>query len=539
MRENISSGEARIRKTICRTFIYLFAVIVAAAAFYPFFVMIISSTHDNYNIVAKINVLPGSHFNENFARLTQNIDLAKGIGNSLFLALTVTVVQNYFIMMAAYAFSKFDFKGKHLLFSVVMVAMMLPGQLGIIGFYKEIQAMHLLNNYLALIIPTISNCFAVFFYKQFIDGALPNELIEAAVMDGCGELKIFHRIVLPLVVPALVTQGVPDVFDLEENYMYEFLDSDIIADLSYMNFEELTKDYFDFQIASMKDSDGRFKTLSFQSSPVCFWYLRDAAEEWLGTSDPAEISAMLGDWETVIAKGEEIYEKSNSEVSLWPNITEMVKVDAFSFDPLVKDGKLVISDDWMGLLDNMRTMYESKANAELGSWGSDWAAAWNDGKLIFRVMPSWDFFTDWEKNAGNVGVATPFRASYEGATGICVYDKTDKKDLAAKFLAYVASYDFQKINADSYNQVPASKAVCDALAESSSSEDFGGQNLMATYSEICNKVVGITPDKYTRSVQNLFQKWATDGIKAGKDNAGVIEDFKKALHDQYPEVVID
>ncbi|MDE6919403.1 MAG: hypothetical protein K2P89_05830, partial [Lachnospiraceae bacterium] len=72
-----------------------------------------------------------------------------------------------------------------------------------------------------------------------------------------------------------------------------------------------------------------------------------------------------------------------------------------------------------------------------------------------------------------------------------------------------------------------------------SSEDFGGQNLMATYSEICNKVVGITPDKYTRSVQNLFQKWATDGIKAGKDNAGVIEDFKKALHDQYPEVVID
>lgn len=208
MRENISSGEARIRKTICRTFIYLFAVIVAAAAFYPFFVMIISSTHDNYNIVAKINVLPGSHFNENFARLTQNIDLAKGIGNSLFLALTVTVVQNYFTMMAAYAFSKFDFRGKHFLFSVVMVAMMLPGQLGIIGFYKEIQAMHLLNNYLALIIPTISNCFAVFFYKQFIDGALPNELIEAAVMDGCGELKIFHRIVLPLVVPALVTQGV-------------------------------------------------------------------------------------------------------------------------------------------------------------------------------------------------------------------------------------------------------------------------------------------------------------------------------------------
>ncbi len=198
----------KMKRTLCHAVIYLFAFSVAAVAFYPFFVMIISSTHDNYNIVAKINVLPGNKFKENFERLTQNIDLTRGILNSLMLAVIVTVVQNYFTMMAAYAFSKFEFKGKKFLFSVVLVAMMLPGQLGIIGFYKEIQAMKLLNNYFTLIVPTISNCFAVFFYKQFIDGALPNELIEAAVMDGCTELKIFHRITIPLVIPALVTQGV-------------------------------------------------------------------------------------------------------------------------------------------------------------------------------------------------------------------------------------------------------------------------------------------------------------------------------------------
>lgn len=207
-RDGITSKEAKIKKIICRTFAYLLAFGIAAVAFYPFFVMVISATHDNYNIVAKINVLPGHFLKQNFERLTQNIDLAKGIMNSLFLAVAVTVIQNYFTMMAAYAFSKFEFKGKNFLFSVVMVAMMLPGQLGIIGFYKEIQAMNLLNNYLTLIIPTIANCFAVFFYKQFVDGALPNELIEAAVMDGCGELKIFHKIVIPLGVPALVTQGV-------------------------------------------------------------------------------------------------------------------------------------------------------------------------------------------------------------------------------------------------------------------------------------------------------------------------------------------
>lgn len=199
--------------------VYLFAFLVAIVAFYPFFVMIISATHDNYNIVARINVLPGNHLKENFERLTQNIDLYRGILNSLFLAVAVTVIQNYFTMMAAYAFSKFNFKGKNFLFSVVLVAMMLPGQLGIIGFYKEIQALKLLNSYFTLIVPTISNCFAVFFYKQYIDGALPNELIEAAIMDGCGEMTIYHKLVLPLVIPALVTQGIMTFIGTWNSYL--------------------------------------------------------------------------------------------------------------------------------------------------------------------------------------------------------------------------------------------------------------------------------------------------------------------------------
>ena len=198
---------SKMKKYAARTVVYLFAIAVAVTAFYPFFVMIISATHDNYNIVAKINVLPGNQLAVNYARLTQNIELYRGIFNSVILAVAVTAVQNYFTAMAAYAFSKFEFKGRNVLFGVVMVAMMLPGQLGIIGFYKEIQALNLLNSYFTLIVPTIANCFAVFFYKQYLDGGLPNELLEA-VVDGCGELKIFHRIVIPLMVPALVTQGV-------------------------------------------------------------------------------------------------------------------------------------------------------------------------------------------------------------------------------------------------------------------------------------------------------------------------------------------
>lgn len=211
--------KARIKRNVSHGLIYFLTIAVALTAFYPFFVMIISATHDNYNIVARVNLLPGNRLAENYARLTQNIDLYRGIFNSAFLAIAVTVVQNYFVVMAAYAFAKFNFKGKNILFSIVMVAMMLPGQLGIIGFYKEIQAMNLLNSYFTLIVPTIANCFAVFFYKQYIDGALPNELIEAAIVDGCKEINIYHKIVLPLMVPALVTQGVMTFIGTWNSYL--------------------------------------------------------------------------------------------------------------------------------------------------------------------------------------------------------------------------------------------------------------------------------------------------------------------------------
>ena len=332
---------------------------------------------------------------------------------------------------------------------------------------------------------------------------------------------------------------VPDVFDLEENYMYEFLDSDLIADLSYINVEDLVADYYEFQKAQMKDSNGNYKAMIFQSSPVAVWYLRDACEEWLGTSDPDEIAAMLSDWDAIIAKGEEIYEASGGTVHLWPNIAEMVKVEAFSFEPLVRDGVLNISDDWMNMIESMRTMYASTANAELGSWSSEWAAAWNEGTLLLRIMPSWDYFTDWDANAGNVGVAVPFKASYEGATGTCVYNNSENKEAAGVFLTYLASSEFQTVNMESYNQVPASKTVTDTLAEGFAAEDFGGQNTLATYSQICDKIEGITPDKYTRASQNLFQNAATNGIKEGKDNDAIIEDFKSELHDQYPEIVME
>lgn len=334
-------------------------------------------------------------------------------------------------------------------------------------------------------------------------------------------------------------QDVPDAFDLEDAYMYEFMDSDLLADLSYINIEEIMKDSFSFQNESMKDSNGVYKALLFQSSPVGMWYLRDVAEKYLGTSDAKEISAMITDWDTMLEVAKDVYEKSNGEVYLWPNMGEIVKVDAFSNPELVQDGKLVIADEWMTTLADLRKVHESEYNAKLDSWSADWATAWNEGKLVFRVMPSWDFFTDWDKNSGNVGIAAAPKSASEGNTGICVYENSAKKDVVGEFLKFVASDEFQKINLESYNQVPVSKKVCDELAGGYTNEQFGGQNILETYSEICATIPGVTPNKYTRATIGLFQKAATNGIKDGQSDEAVITEFKALMKDQFPEVALD
>ena len=77
------------------------------------------------------------------------------------------------------------------------------------------------------------------------------------------------------------------------------------------------------------------------------------------------------------------------------------------------------------------------------------------------------------------------------------------------------------------------------MSEGFSAEDFGGQNILATYSEICDNIVDVTPNKYTRPAITAFQKAAANGVKAGDGNDSIIEEFKSVIKDKYPEVVIE
>ena len=279
------------------------------------------------------------------------------------------------------------------------------------------------------------------------------------------------------------------------------------------------------------DSSGVLKGVCDNVSPVAYWYLRDAMEEWLGTSDDAEISAILNSWDAILEKAKEIYEASDGTVYLWNSLKDIVKVAGYSLTPFARNGEFAIEDGWLELLDTMRKFYDSGVLADLPGWSGEWSSAWNDGTLLIRVMPSWDYFTDWEKNEGNVGVAAPHMNSYEGGTYRAIYANSTNKELCAKFLEFLTLEEYQLQNLAVNNQMPANKNIVNVLGPDYTNERFGGQNIMKTYDTICLNIPDIIPDQYTRGLQNMFASHAEEGIENGLDNDAIIANFMAGAKD--------
>ena len=102
----------------------------------------------------------------------------------------------------------YKFKGNSTLFKVIVVFMMIPGQLSLIGFYNLCFKLKLVNSYAPLILPAIAAPGIVFFLRQYVQSLLSKSLLEAARIDGAGELHIFHRIVLPIMAPGIATMSI-------------------------------------------------------------------------------------------------------------------------------------------------------------------------------------------------------------------------------------------------------------------------------------------------------------------------------------------
>lgn len=197
-------NHAKIRRGLT----YVFLIILAIVCVVPFYNMIIGCTHDNAALATSFQMLPGSHLMDNYKRLQDNVDIWRGLGNSIFISVTYTLISTYVGVMTAYGFAKYKFRGNKVLFWVVLATMMLPGQLGIIGYFQEMNTLGLLDSYISIIMPSFATPVMVYWIRQYIDAYVPDELIESARIDGCNEFKIFNKIIFPVIIGGVATQAI-------------------------------------------------------------------------------------------------------------------------------------------------------------------------------------------------------------------------------------------------------------------------------------------------------------------------------------------
>ena len=189
---------------------YLLVILVAIVSIFPLYYTIVMASHTNAEMAAKRPpILPNTSIFSNIHKALEIAPLNKGLINSVIVAGLITLGTVALCTLAGFAFAKLQFKGRNALLGICIGTMMVPTQMGVIPLYMLMAKLGLAGHLSAVILPGLCTAFGVFFMRQYVASAVPDDLIEAAYMDGAGPFRVFWSLVLPMSRPIL---GVVSVF---------------------------------------------------------------------------------------------------------------------------------------------------------------------------------------------------------------------------------------------------------------------------------------------------------------------------------------
>jgi multiple sugar transport system permease protein len=214
------AGATRPRDRAAKIGLYAVLIVSLLVVAGPFLWMLISSVKPE----REIRRIPPTWWPEQFTfehyrELFTRLDFPQFFGNSVLVAVAVTIGNLLFCSALGYALAKLRFPGKRLLFALVLGMLMVPGMVLFVPQFVLVSNLGLTNTYAGLVLPFLAAPFGVFLMRQFLL-SIPDELIEAARVDGAGEFRIFWRVVLPLCRPALATLGILTFLASWNNFLW-------------------------------------------------------------------------------------------------------------------------------------------------------------------------------------------------------------------------------------------------------------------------------------------------------------------------------
>jgi cellobiose transport system permease protein len=189
-------------------FTYVILSVVVLISIFPFYWTILAASTSNTEInKVPPNWLPGGNLFKNFSAALKNVDMGKALLNSLIVSGCVATGTVLFATLAGFAFAKLRFRFRNALLGLTIGTMMVPYQLGIVPLFLLMTKLGWSDHLEAVIFPTLVSAFGVFFMRQYLLNALPDELVEAGRVDGASSLRIFISVVLPIARPAMAVLG--------------------------------------------------------------------------------------------------------------------------------------------------------------------------------------------------------------------------------------------------------------------------------------------------------------------------------------------
>jgi cellobiose transport system permease protein len=202
----MSSGSGSVLKGSWGT--YTVITLVTIVSVFPLYYTIVMASHTNAEMAASTPpLLPSSSLWDNMRQALKLAPLNLGLVNSLIVSGFVTLGTVALCTLAGFAFAKLRFRGSTLLLAICIATMMVPLQMGVIPLYMLMARIGLAGHLGAVILPSLCTAFGVFFMRQYIASAVPDELIEAAWIDGASPIRVFWAVVVPAVRPAMAVLG--------------------------------------------------------------------------------------------------------------------------------------------------------------------------------------------------------------------------------------------------------------------------------------------------------------------------------------------
>ena len=203
---------------LSRVFKHLFLILVSFFSAFPFYWMMVSSTNQSIDVV-RGRMLPGNFLAENFAKLTENGQLLIAFKNSVVFTLIITFLALLVSSLAGYGFITFADKKKNVALNLILLSMMVPAAATLIPLFRLFSQMSLFNSPIAYILPSIATAFLIFMFYQSAH-SFPQEMVQAARIDGLGEFGIFFKIFVPIMKPTYAAAATITFMSTWNSYLW-------------------------------------------------------------------------------------------------------------------------------------------------------------------------------------------------------------------------------------------------------------------------------------------------------------------------------